>query len=89
MELNKLLKYQASASQDKFVANILNFKKDGFYLDIGSAGAISCNNTYCFEDLGWKGICIEMDEKYNEEYKQRNCKYINADALLVDYSRYR
>ena len=81
------LNYQASAYQDRFVANLLKFKRDGFYLDIGSCHAESCNNTYCFEGLGWKGICIEMDSAHNESYTKRTCKYINADATKIDYSK--
>lgn len=81
------LNYQASAYQDRFVAHLLNFKKDGFYLDIGSCHAESCNNTFCFEQLGWKGICIEKDSAHNESYEKRNCTYLNEDALQIDYTK--
>lgn len=81
------MNYQSQASQDKFVANILKFKRNGFYLDIGSCHAVSTNNTYAFEDLGWKGICIEMDPQHNDSYAQRNCKFINADATKIDYEK--
>lgn len=81
------LRYQASALQDRFVANLLKFKRDGFYLDIGSCHAVSCNNTYCFEELGWKGICIEKDSAHNESYAKRTCEYINGDALQLDYKK--
>ena len=80
------LHYQASACQDRFAANISSFKRDGFYLDIGSCDAMSCNNTYAFEGLGWKGICVELNNEHNESYAKRTCKYINADATKLDYS---
>lgn len=76
--------YQASALQDRFVDNILKFKSEGSYLDIGSCDAVSCNNTYCF-DPDWIGTCIEIDSKYNDSYSQRTCQYINADATKIDY----
>lgn len=79
------LPYQSQALQDRFVANLLNFKRDGFYLDIGSCHAESTNNTYAFEELGWRGICIEVDPQHNESYKKRTCKYINYDATQLDY----
>lgn len=82
------MNYQAAALQDQFVAKILNFKKDGFYLDIGSCHSVSCNNTYVFDKkLGWNGICIEMDSSHNDSYAARNCKYINGDALQIDYEK--
>lgn len=79
--------YQSQASQDKFVAKILNYKRDGYYLDIGSCDAVSTNNSYAFESLGWKGICIEFDSSHNDSYKARNCKHINDDATKIDYIR--
>lgn len=81
------LHYQASALQDRFVVQLLNFKKNGFYLDIGSCHSESCNNTYCLEAIGWKGICVEKDSQYNESYAKRNCQYLNEDALKIDYEK--
>jgi hypothetical protein len=80
------LKFNGAALQDRFAAFVLKYKRDGFYLDIGSCHALSCNNTYAFEELGWKGICIERDSQHNESYKQRNCIYVNADATELDYN---
>lgn len=81
------MNYQSQAMQDRFAANILGFKRNGFYLDIGSCHAVSTNNSFCFEQLGWKGICIEYDEHHNESYRQRNCIYINQDATKIDYEK--
>ncbi len=64
---------------------MLAFKRDGFYLDIGSCHAVSVNNTFALETLGWKGICIELDPQWNDSYAQRTCKHINADAVEIDY----
>ncbi len=82
MELN----FQSQACQDRFVGKILDFKRGGYYIDIGSCHAISTNNTFALESLGWKGVCIEIDEKHSDSYKQRTCHYIKDDALKVNYS---
>lgn len=72
--------------QDEFVYNLLKFKRDGYYLDIGSSSSVGSNNSYFFEkELNWKGICIEKNPQFNESYKDRTCIYINEDALEVDY----
>jgi len=34
-------------------------KTDGFFVDIGAHDGITLSNTYIFEQLGWKGICVE------------------------------
>src|SRR4029079_6584071 len=53
----------------------------------GSCHAVSTNNSFCFEDLDWKGICIEADAQHNGSYAQRNCPYINQDATKIDYEK--
>lgn len=73
--------------QDEFVYNLLKFKRNGYYLDIGSCASIGSNNTYFFEHLDWEGICIEKNSNFNEGYETRTCKYYNVDALEVDYEK--
>lgn len=76
----------SQAWQDEFVANLLNFKQNGYYLDIGSNDYATQNNSYFFEHvLNWSGICIEIGAQYAEGYKNRSCHFINADATQVDY----
>jgi hypothetical protein len=78
--------YHSQAWQDEFVANLLGFKKDGYYLDIGSNDYSAQSNSYFFDtELGWKGICVEIGEQYAEGYSNRNCHFLNADATQVDY----
>ena len=80
------LSYQAQALQDRFVAKIFNFKTDGFYLDIGACDAVSTNNSYAFEWLNWKGICIEMDPEHAASFIKRRCTFIGGDATKLDYT---
>ena len=41
--------YLGQAQQDKFVLNVLNEKKNGYFLEIGSNHPININNTYLLE----------------------------------------
>jgi hypothetical protein len=41
--------FNSDAKQDEFVANILQFKRGGFYLDIGGCSSMASNNSYFFE----------------------------------------
>jgi len=79
------IEFQGQARQDEFVANILNFKEDGYYLDIGSCDAISTSNTYYLESLGWNGICVEIDPQHVKSYDARTCYFVNGDATQLDY----
>ena len=77
--------FRSDAYQDRFVNRILDGKRNGYYVDIGSCGAIDSNNTYFFESLGWRGICIEINEGYAPSYRNRTCTFINQNALTVNY----
>lgn len=79
------MRYYSDDRQDEFVYNLLKFKRDGYYLDIGSGASVGSNNSYFFESLDWKGICIEKNPIFNDSYKDRTCIYINEDALRVYY----
>lgn len=71
--------------QDEFAIRVNKWKQDGFYIDIGSCGAYSSNNTAMLDRIGWKGICIEKEASYKDSYAGRTCNFINEDALKIDY----
>lgn len=75
--------FYSQANQDEFVFNILNKQTDGIFLDIGSNDPFYWNNTYFLEKLGWRGICIDIN---HYDYSSRNCKFINKNALEIDYN---
>jgi FkbM family methyltransferase len=59
--------YYSQFEQDKIVNNYFNNKTDGFFVDIGAADGIHLSNSKFFEEIGWKGICIEPNPKAFEE----------------------
>lgn len=74
--------------QDIFVIQTLKEKKDGLFLDIGSAGPTIINNTYLLEKkYNWTGISIDLDKNYEIEWKNsdRVSKFLLQDALTTNY----
>lgn len=73
--------------QDMFVLSVTNGKRNGTYLEIGSASAFRGNNTALLEkDFGWTGVGIEFQEKFIPEYTaNRSNPVLCQDALTVDY----
>lgn len=72
---------------DEFCARLFSFKRDGTYVDIGSADAMFHNNSHFLAQMGWRGLCVELEPRYNASYAYRkNCNYINGDATKVDYA---
>jgi len=81
--------------QEEFLNNnYFNEKTDGFFLDIGANDGVSLSNTKGFEELGWKGICVEPNpDVFKKLIESRNCKCLNValynetkevDFLLCD-----
>jgi len=90
-ELNKTFEekitYNGQILQDKFVLNLLKFKKNGTFVEIGTNDPIVNNNTYLLEqNFCWKGIMIDYDDKFEQMYKQkRTSTYIIKDAEQIDF----
>ena len=85
MDLQTEMKFYSDDRQDEFVANLLRFKRDGFYVDIGSGASVGSNNSYFFESLGWQGICVEKNPVFKSSYDNRTCVLVNDDALNIDF----
>jgi hypothetical protein len=76
--------------QESFVLSVLKEKKDGFYLELGSAWPKKENNTYLLETVyNWQGIGFEIDKELVEEYRSvRKNPVIHTDAMTFDYRKY-
>lgn len=77
----------SEAYQDFFVLTMLNGKKGGTYLEIGSADPFYGNNTALLElDYNWNGISLDINEEFVNSFTQsRSNKVLLQDALEVDY----
>jgi hypothetical protein len=73
--------------QDMFVLTMLNGKKGGHFLEIGSGHPFYCNNTVLLEKLfNWDGISIDKDVEITELFSKYRCsKVINSDAVKLNY----
>ena len=80
--------FKGQVEQDKFVVNVLQNKKNGIFLEIGSNHPIRINNTYILEkNYDWKGIMIEYSNEWLSDYKKYrpNSIPIINDATKIDY----
>lgn len=82
---------KSSTFQESFVISMTQEKKDGFYVELGSADPYIDSNTFLLEsEFGWKGLALEIDKNMAEKYNlsDRTNKCINEDALSFDYLTY-
>lgn len=84
----KINRNHSQVFQDMFVLSMLDGKRHGTYLEIGSADPMYGNNTYLLEKLyNWTGIGLDYNLKFVEKYKtKRKNKVLLANALEVDYN---
>lgn len=79
---------QEWTAQDQFVAETLEFKKNGTFLDIGCHHYKDISNTYYLEnELNWNGIGIDIECHFEQDWitNRPNSKFICADAVTMDY----
>lgn len=76
--------------QESFVISILDEKRNGYYVEIGSGHPTKGNNTFVLESiLNWSGLALDFNEKDVENYSlTRKNKATLADAITFDYSKY-
>ena len=77
----------SQAGQDLFVLEILDDKRFGTFLEVGSQDPIALSNTFLLEsEYGWTGIGVEISRKFANKYNRvRLSKCIRADATKIDY----
>lgn len=74
----------------EFVLDINKHKKEGYYVELGSADPINGSNTYKLEtDYGWKGVSFDLDQNQSSKFNEiRKNPCINQDATKFDYRSY-
>lgn len=84
-----ILRTYSQVYQDMFILSMLNGKRNGKYLEIGSAKPWLGNNTALLEmQFDWTGIGLEYKPEFVNEYNsQRKNKSVLADATKVNYKK--
>lgn len=90
MAKSKITETYAWNRQDIFVAEILNRKQNGYYVEIGSNEPTLGNNTYLLEkDFNWSGLSLDNEPIVTARFNDmRKNKAIVADATTFDYLTY-
>jgi FkbM family methyltransferase len=83
--------------QDLWILESTNFKRNGYFIDIGAYDGVFHSNTYLLEKkYGWSGICVEPSNKFDELKVNRSCLtenlcvYNNSNSIVefteIDYN---
>jgi len=56
--------YYSQHGEDAILDKIFNYKKDGVFVEVGCIDGRRFSNSLCFEERGWKGLCVEAHPDY-------------------------
>lgn len=73
--LDFLINSHSSHFQELLVANLVQYKKNGYYVEVGAADGIIGSNTYALEKiLGWKGVLCEPAKIFHTDLRNNRPK---------------
>ena len=82
---NEFKNSKSQSLQDLFVLNYLNFKKKGFFLEIGAADGVYISNTILLEKkFKWNGVLAEPLKRFYKSLKNNRKAKIETNVV---YSR--
>lgn len=74
--------FYSQIQQDRWVLEKLNFKRKGFFVDIGAYDGVSLSNSYTMEkDYAWSGVCVECNPFLYAKLKTHRTSYICNKAI--------
>lgn len=82
------MEYQNNTSQfgqDLWIAKVNQFKKDGYFVDIGAYDGKTISNTYFLEkELQWKGILVEPNPYEFIKLLMNRLNYCEMSCILPE-----
>ncbi|RXJ85290.1 FkbM family methyltransferase [Arcobacter sp. CECT 8985] len=71
-------RYYSQHGEDYLLWKFFDFKKDGFFVEVGAFDGVHLSNTYSFELEGWNGICVEPGQYFE------NCKKNRPNSICIN-----
>jgi hypothetical protein len=77
------------SSQEEFVLELLDNKKEGYYVELGAFHSKNGSNTNRLEnEFDWKGVSFEIKEDLRKEFNENRSNPCMGDALDFNYVSY-
>ena len=85
--LRALRNSRSQYRQDLFVLSVLDFKRNGFFVEFGATNGVGLSNTYLLEkEFGWHGILSEPAKHWHADLKRNRTSSIETDCVWRDSS---
>jgi len=82
--MDKIYRYFSQNGEDYLLCKFFEFKEKGFFVDVGAFDGVHLSNSYCFELLGWQGICVEPQNFYHQRCVKNRPLSTCINAACVD-----
>ncbi len=77
------------SAQEEFVLDLLDNKKEGYYVELGAFHSKNGSNTNNLENkFNWKGVSFEIKEDLRKEFNENRSNPCMGDALDFNYTSY-
>jgi hypothetical protein len=87
--MGEMATYGGNSGQEKFVLDILDYKENGTYVELGAFHSRDGSNTYFLEkDYGWSGVSFEILSDRRAEFIANRNNPCLGDALSFNYVKY-
>jgi hypothetical protein len=81
--------YRGNSMQELMVLDLLDFKRDGYYVELGAFHSTEGSNTFYLEtDHDWRGVSFEIVPERRQEFVANRSNPCYSDALSFDYVSY-
>jgi FkbM family methyltransferase len=78
-KVNEIFRFYSQYGEDFLLWEFFDYKKTGFFIDVGAFDGIHLSNTYSFELKGWEGICVEPQPSFFDL-----CKVNRLGSLCIN-----
>jgi FkbM family methyltransferase len=80
--VNLAKKSRSQQYQDVFALGVLDFKRDGFFVEFGATDGIELSNSFLMEkEFGWTGILAEPARCWHEALKANRSSHIETGCV--------
>lgn len=79
-------KSYSQGGEDLILAKLLNYKPNGFYIDVGANDPVILNNTYLFYKMGWNGLNFEPIPELAEKFKKKRKRDIVINKAISNFT---
>ncbi|MDQ7903501.1 FkbM family methyltransferase [Phytohabitans sp. ZYX-F-186] len=65
--------YHSQWGEDRWLAERYEIPTGGVFVDVGAGDGVRGSNSLYFENLGWRGLCVDPEPRNHQLLRRRRC----------------